>query len=812
VYLAVAPLFLDKQHRIYWDNVFVTIVFGVILMGALYVFLEIIGIPSKFGVLFVLILASALNLAKYRALLVPAVIKENYYRVVLLGVVFVLFGGGVLVGSVMMGFGDYPSVFFNIDTPLRLTHAHEIFKLSEYPPEALTTRGIYRPYHYGSVAAVAVLSDVTGLPLHKAMFWVVLPLLLVGSFCGIVLLCRTVIVNWNSRILAILIVLPFVHYGYEAYSIFVLGIQEHSWLEFLRSAGNEFRWMYEFEPERFSKGLWDVSAVGGMYLLLISAVISVTGHGWRIVVLGALLVFAAFFVKAAVVPAVSVFVAAGVLSRWSEIGTKRLILLCMASFCCVLFLLEMFGASTAVSASVTLNSLDEILGSLEWNQNNENSLVEVAFVSLLVGSFMVYSKLSDCENDRSTKHFTLCFASLVAVWVCFLLVTVFDIQDGSQIFRRTWIGGQVVLIAILAKVKEHSWIRNTIFAVIMFPIIFIAASGHWHKFQHLVNLITTPRFGHEYSENSLLADALSKIPVEGTVIATNDLKYLWLENHHPRISALFGHQAYALDSSWLSQDPELKNVAIGRIEQQKEAVQLFDSYFQKSLQSFLDLAKSSGWTHYLFLKENFDWRVTSAKTYYGDTKPLSITTDKREEILSMGAESGGIFASLSRIQNNAADKVHCQKDGPGSDSVTDLVFAVDIIANEKLVNANTMISLLHLDRKNPGGDFLTDRKNSELNKHNLINKYGAYLGVAKNPYDQLLNQKRFQVLRLPLEAKQHRIWLFTCDDGQDRPTSEYTLYITLVRPIVINLTKETGEHPLTKIYENKKYIVMKFES
>jgi hypothetical protein len=64
-------------------------------------------------------------------------------------------------------------------------------------------------------------------------------------------------------------------------------------------------------------------------------------------------------------------------------------------------------------------------------------------------------------------------------------------------------------------------------------------------------LIVNPAGGHEFVDNRPLAEALSVIPLEGTLLVTNDLRYpaegFRRDNRQMQIPALFGHTAFAIN-------------------------------------------------------------------------------------------------------------------------------------------------------------------------------------------------------------------------------------------------------------------------
>jgi hypothetical protein len=116
-----------------------------------------------------------------------------------------------------------------------------------------------------------------------------------------------------------------------------------------------------------------------------------------------------------------------------------------------------------------------------------------------------------------------------------------------------------------------------------------------HKTTHALIYLVRPALGHEYVDNRPIAEALAQITVEGSVIVTNDLRYpadnFKRDQRQMQIPALFGHQAYAVNTSF-EPYPE----AGERIEEQGK---LAKSDWSPEI---ADLAREHGWTHLLIHK------------------------------------------------------------------------------------------------------------------------------------------------------------------------------------------------------------------
>jgi hypothetical protein len=102
--------------------------------------------------------------------------------------------------------------------------------------------------------------------------------------------------------------------------------------------------------------------------------------------------------------------------------------------------------------------------------------------------------------------------------------------------------------------------------------------------------LVAPEYGHEYVDNRPLAEALATIPVNGSVIVTNDFRYP-AENYtkdlrQAQFPALFGHQAYAINFVYERYPDSRKRLAL----QQRFRNPEWDPELER-------IAGRLGWTH-----------------------------------------------------------------------------------------------------------------------------------------------------------------------------------------------------------------------
>ena len=116
-----------------------------------------------------------------------------------------------------------------------------------------------------------------------------------------------------------------------------------------------------------------------------------------------------------------------------------------------------------------------------------------------------------------------------------------------------------------------------------------------HRATQAMILLLEPEAGHEYADNRSIGEALAKIPLSGTVIVTNDLRYpandFARDNRQMQIPALFGHQAYAANTRYELYPDSGRRVAV----QERFAAPVWDP-------ALSSIARQEGWTHLLVHK------------------------------------------------------------------------------------------------------------------------------------------------------------------------------------------------------------------
>ena len=135
--------------------------------------------------------------------------------------------------------------------------------------------------------------------------------------------------------------------------------------------------------------------------------------------------------------------------------------------------------------------------------------------------------------------------------------------------------------ALLGRTGRLAFLVATTLAIL--PAAFVAA-------RYTQVLVVDPMKGHEFVDNRPLAAALSAIPVEGSLIVTNDLRYpaddFRRDDRQMQVPALFGHAAFAANFAYEHYDFS---------DERREAQNLFQA--RKWSEAIDDAARRYGWTH-----------------------------------------------------------------------------------------------------------------------------------------------------------------------------------------------------------------------
>jgi hypothetical protein len=440
--------------------------------------------------------------------------------------------------------GNFPPVFYNIDTAYFLEKVHALSSAITYPPESLSNVGVRRTYHYGTQAMAALISRSSGLLPHHSLFLIVLPLLTGGVVGAAVLAARYIAPAVPRRVAVPLLLLSTPSLANSFWGTF--GPQ--LWTAI--GSGN-----FSMQALLGEYSVWGLLSnegqnIGGDLLTLgsVAAVAAAPLWGWT---LAAFLVGAGILVKTPVgIALIAGFVLAEV---WRALVARRLPLSPQ-----MLAAVGVFFATSVAFFAVRLESnfrveLFPFFHVLDIVERGNVAGFALDILWLLLPVMIVMSAGIADPEKRSAPILLMGIAPVLVVnstrmdnliaggggtggdWLQILhpvpfLLHAFALSIASRRWNR------------LGRRRRAAFLLTIVLATV--PVAVAAA-------RYSVLLLRNPENGNEYVDNRSLAAALAVIPTDGTIVVTNDLRYpaqnFTRDYRQMQIPALFGHQAFAVN-------------------------------------------------------------------------------------------------------------------------------------------------------------------------------------------------------------------------------------------------------------------------
>ena len=503
------------------------------------------------------------------------------------GLIIVILLSPVTITFFHMSPGEFPPVFYNVDTPAVVEKVHALVAADSYPPESLSNVGARRTYHYGTHAMAALISRISGLRPHHSLFLLLMPLLLVGVTAAAVAAARGIAPRM-PRSLAVPLLL-----------ISTPGLSTSFWATFAPQIVSSITTGLSLERFVGDFGVWGVLSnesknIGGDFVILasIAGIAATSAVGW---LMPAFLIGTAVIVKT---PAGVALVAGLLLAEgWRTVREWRVRLSSLTLFASAMF--------AATFAAFFMGSYEEAFrvelfpfyhlrtiaaaGNLGW------FVADILWL-VLPALFLLGTRSS--RPEWQTSFLLMAIAPLIVVNAT-RLVHVAETGGGA--------GDDWMQIVHLAPFMFHAFVlsmvgsqwnrlgrgRQIVVLLVLLSIVapVVTAAG---RYSYL--LVRNPENGHEFVDNTLLAEALARIPTEGTVVVTNDLRYppqnFSRTERQMQVPALFGHQAFAVNYAY-----EVVPCAA-----QRRALQelLQRPYWSDAVSH---AARKHGWTHFVVRKD-----------------------------------------------------------------------------------------------------------------------------------------------------------------------------------------------------------------
>jgi hypothetical protein len=212
-----------------------------------------------------------------------------------------------------------------------------------------------------------------------------------------------------------------------------------------------------------------------------------------------------------------------------EIGGAALL-----SLLCYVIFAKSFATTIAVTGF-------KMLGFLTMSKVWHNQTLIVFCAPVVITAIVTRFRLSD--GMSKLLMFALSSYLLFSIWS-------FENVNQYQIFDLAIKLGAVFTAVYLVSAWSYSDRKIAFQYVILAGIVFgLTGPGVVSLLNHIYIVAVHPEQGHEYANNHSVADALMHIPVENTLIVTNDLRYP--ANHYSRddrqfqLAGIFGHQNFS---------------------------------------------------------------------------------------------------------------------------------------------------------------------------------------------------------------------------------------------------------------------------
>jgi hypothetical protein len=587
-YVTGALLVSPAQNRPPFTLGIVRAIAGLLLSATLFMLSMAIGLPWWAGP--AVALAAAVGMYRWSAFALPRLPAIDGWEHLAGGVVAFTLMMPVLIASLRMAPGPYPPVFFSVDTPYYLEKVHALVRANELPPPSLGMLNGRYVYHYGSHAAAALISRASQLPPHHTLFLIVTPALVGGIFAAAVVAVRAIGARlpWLIALPLLVVSVPSLWYPFwlpvtpRLVDAIVSGSPRP-----LRSLSDAYE-------------LWGVAGVNGQnlasqFILLatIGSLAAASVRGWRLPVF---LIGSALLFKAQT--GLALLGGFALMETWEALRTRSVRPLVPVAAAGLVF--GVVYSALWMLPRLPLSYRTELFPFYHFHYLEDRGWLSWYILDVI---WLLLPALLVVRGSRSLSGRSRLSLLILAV-TPLLMVNAFrgvDLRPGMG-YDEDWfqiiIAAPVLIHAVVLTLAESAWptvsnARKAVFAVLVAAAVVpaVTVSAAYSRV-----LIETPAKGHEFVDNHALANALQVIPVDGSVLVTNDLRYpaddFIRKNRQMQIPALFGHQAFAINYAYEVYDFSVERQRLQQLLESREWSPLID-----------DAARRYGWTHLIIRKD-----------------------------------------------------------------------------------------------------------------------------------------------------------------------------------------------------------------
>jgi len=527
-----ASTFVFRFKQVSPHEISLHLLTGLVLVTYGFLYLRLLRAPPY--LIFAPIMAGWAYLAftRTRILTLNAVPSQPYSLSVVAPILLLgLYLATVIVSGIYMGTGDFPRVFINVDSAYYLQQMHSLAQQYDYPPPSLEVYGYAKKYHYGTQMLALGLSETLRITRHAALFLATIPaltaimiLVAYGIFREFSLQRRNLAI-WACAAL----IFASHQYRFDYTSLSHIGkmvnLNEHYLAEY-----------------PFASSLMGIT-------LFFGTLFTCMKDDTRYRALGAFLAGSMPLFKIPYLP--YLLTGLGMIYAYEIARTRRLRLAAYPVAAVLLALLNM-----AVFAGLHGDKTEIIWGMFAGLTRIDR---HHAFSVLLMSVVFLASGL---VTKRMSWRPGLVRLLLMAVSFPILTLPIhFHTKDGWQLFTPLVSTVAIFVIAFLLVNVDRLSQWGRVRVVAMTAALFILPSISTVLYAGKVLL--QPQLAHEFCDNRALADVLRHVPVEGSIVATNDLRYpaenFKRDQRQLQFGALFGHQNLVTDLVYENPPPRLRN-------------------------------------------------------------------------------------------------------------------------------------------------------------------------------------------------------------------------------------------------------------
>lgn len=618
-YVPAKFLFSEASHIPSIAEIVVYTLVGLIGLSIIFLITEKIRLPPFLSFMPSTILSSYAILKK-RIKLGPYInINKLNYDLIISSVLILVWFFPFLYQSVLMGRGSFPEVFYNVDSAFYLSLAHSLVNNDFYPAPFLSFSNETIVNHDGSLGIVALIAKISNIHVHSSMFSIVFPLLFIGIIAILYLIYKELsrkIPFWIFLLINLFI-----------YKIPLITI----YLSFYNNLDYFYYHFLKLDKNGYFNSGFPMLSTQFAILIVYIVIWCILKYDKSRLRLLAFLTGSLFLMKSPWFIGLGSGLGAYSILLFILKKEKKIMIYSSIGLFSAIFYMFILGSPSISTFRFQLwyyflyeFSLPKNLIELHPFLKNINPLFSGFFLFFVEYNlyFIGLIVVLIVGIKRKLKN------NLIFLWLFILMPLLFvnilvyvDTRPGYEgrlvynIFQVANIS-PIFFSLLLYGYYEKYWpdikfrFRRNIIVVAILILSTLSFTYHLYSVR---GILKNRARGYEYVDNKIIAEALEVIPINNTIIVTNDFKYPANDGIRDlmqmQLPAIYGHQFYACNfvySRFISSDERLD-----------EQLLFQEPFWDEKLNG---LAEKNGWTHLLIKKS----------TPYPDNIPIKILFTNKE--------------------------------------------------------------------------------------------------------------------------------------------------------------------------------------